>query len=195
MVRPSRAARSIAASIASRRSGPMRGRRPAIVDDEEKRAEPVKLCRSGLSTGRASARMIKAASSMRKAVSHHGLCAGVSSVVLRSLRSRVGGNTTSCGLGGVSRNSHQMAGKRGKSRQHPRLKEADRADGHHGCRPAVLVAARDRPRRAIAIIALEPGKAAMDRQAPPPRAGGRCDGRGTTSRAGASSRQDRCDGA
>ncbi len=54
--------------------------------------------------------MIKAASSMRKAVSHHGLCAGVSSVVLRSFNSRVGGNTTTCGLGGVSRSSHQMAG-------------------------------------------------------------------------------------
>ena len=72
--------------------------------------EPVKPCRSGLSTGRASARMIKAASSMRKAVSHQGLRAGVSSVVLRSFKSRVGGKTTSCGLGGVSRNSHQMAG-------------------------------------------------------------------------------------
>ena len=55
--------------------------------------------------------MIKAASSMRKVVSHHGLWAGVSSVVLRSLSSRVGGNTTSCGVGGVSRNSHQMAGR------------------------------------------------------------------------------------
>ena len=72
--------------------------------------EPPKLARSGLSTGRASARMIKAASNMRKAVSHQGLRAGVSSVVLRSLSKRVGGKITSCGLGGVNRNSHQMAG-------------------------------------------------------------------------------------
>ncbi|HSA80175.1 MAG TPA: hypothetical protein VLE23_05090 [Geminicoccaceae bacterium] len=54
--------------------------------------------------------MIKAASSMRKVVSHQGLCAGVSSVLLRSLSSRVGGNTTIWGLGGVRRNSHQIAG-------------------------------------------------------------------------------------
>ncbi len=47
---------------------------------------------------------------MRKAVSHHGLWAGVSSVVLRSFNSRVGGNTTSCGLGGVNLSSHQIAG-------------------------------------------------------------------------------------
>src|SRR6516165_4900049 len=54
--------------------------------------------------------MITAASSMRSAVSHHGLCAGVSSLDFRSFNSRVGGNTTSCGLGGVMRNSHQIAG-------------------------------------------------------------------------------------
>ena len=71
---------------------------------------PAKLSRSGLSTGRASASTISAASSMRSAVSHQGLCAGVSSVDFRSFNSRVGGNTTWCGLGGVSRNSHQMAG-------------------------------------------------------------------------------------
>ena len=47
---------------------------------------------------------------MRKAVSHHGLCAGVSSLDSRSFSSRVGGNTTTCGLGGVMRNSHQIAG-------------------------------------------------------------------------------------
>ncbi len=54
--------------------------------------------------------MITAASSMRSAVSHQGLWAGVSSVDLRSFRSRVGGNTTTCGLGGVSLSSHQIAG-------------------------------------------------------------------------------------
>jgi hypothetical protein len=53
---------------------------------------------------------MSAASSIRSAVSHHGLCAGVCSVDSRSFRSRVGGNTTTCGLGGVKRNSHQIMG-------------------------------------------------------------------------------------
>ena len=55
---------------------------------------PAKLPWSGLSTGRASANTISAASSILSAVSHQGLCAGVSSVDFRSLSRRVGGNTT-----------------------------------------------------------------------------------------------------
>ena len=194
MVRPSRAARSIAASIASRRPGQCAAEAQPLSMTMRRGPSPAKLCRSGLSTGRASARMIKAASSMRKAVSHQGLRAGSSSVVLRSFSSRVGGKTTSCGLGGVSRSSHQIAGS------------ATSAASTQGCRnpiePMVIMTGGSRPCRRPRLA----GPAGSDNRcrarrggcgatAPPPRADGRCDGSGTTSRASASPRRARRDGA
>ena len=190
-VRPSRPARSIAASIASRRSGQCEAEAQPLSTTSRSGPEPAKLCRSGLSTGRASAKMISAASSMRSNVSHHGLCAGVSSVVLRSFRSRVGGNTTTCGLGGVSRNSHQIAGS------------AASAASTHGCRkpivPSVIMAAAPLlsrcPRRAAARDSDSRAQARRGDyggRAPLPRPDGRCDARGRTSRAAAWSRRDRC---
>jgi len=65
----------------------------------------------GLMTGSAMARMIAAARAMRRSVSHHGLWDGVSSRFRTLARMRRGGKTSDFGLGGVSRSSHQMAGK------------------------------------------------------------------------------------
>ena len=63
-----------------------------------------------LTTGSASARITAAASSMRSSVSHHGLCAGVSSRFSTESRIFSGGKASVCGRGGVSLSSHQITG-------------------------------------------------------------------------------------
>ena len=64
----------------------------------------------GLSSGCASARMISAASTVRSRISHHGVRAGVSSRGVSPSSSRIAGNATRRGAGGVTRSSHQITG-------------------------------------------------------------------------------------
>jgi hypothetical protein len=57
----------------------------------------------GLSSGRATARISAAASSMRSSSSHHGILAGVCSEGSSPISSRIAGKRTSLGSGGISR--------------------------------------------------------------------------------------------
>ena len=61
-------------------------------------------------TGSATARTISAAMASLSAISHHGVLAGVSSVVPRSRRRRMAGKMTRLGAGGVKRSSHHTSG-------------------------------------------------------------------------------------
>ena len=65
----------------------------------------------GFQIGPAAARMISAAASRRRAVSHHGVREGVSSFGAMSNNSRVGGNSMRRGRGGITRNSHHSRGR------------------------------------------------------------------------------------
>ena len=192
-VRPSRMARSIAASITSRRSGQWAAEAQPLSTTSNSGPVPAKLSRSGLSTGRASANTMRAASNMRSAVSHQGLCAGVSSVDFRSFNSRVGGNTTCCGVGGVSRNSHQIAGR------------AARPSSIQGCRKPmaprlIMIATSPRLRRQREASTDESDNRAQGQRgdcgwrAPPPRPACRYGGEGTTSSSALPRRQARCGG-
>ena len=51
------------------------------------------------------------AASSRKAVSHHGVREGVSSLGAISNKRRVGGNSTRRGRGGITRSSHHNTGR------------------------------------------------------------------------------------
>ena len=64
----------------------------------------------GLSSGCANARMISAAMRVRSRISHHGVRAGVSSRGVSPSSSRMAGNETRRGAGGVTRSSHQITG-------------------------------------------------------------------------------------
>ena len=87
--------------------------------------------------------MTSVASMSRSSVSHHGVRAGVSSFGLMSNSSRVGGNSTRRGRGGMSRSSHHSTGRLSRPEQHQRLREAERQAHHagpperHAVRPAV----------------------------------------------------------
>ncbi len=72
---------------------------------------PVEASRAcGLSSGRARAKITRAASVMRSRISHSGVRAGVSSRGISPSSSRIAGKTMRRGAGGVTRNSHQMIG-------------------------------------------------------------------------------------
>ena len=62
------------------------------------------------SIGRATLRMMRAASASRRRMSHHGVWSGCSSFDINSRKSRKGGNAMRSGRGGVKRRSHQMTG-------------------------------------------------------------------------------------
>jgi hypothetical protein len=65
----------------------------------------------GFQIGPAAAKITSAAASRRKAVSHHGVRDGVSSFGAMSNNSRVGGNSTRRGRGGITRSSHHSTGR------------------------------------------------------------------------------------
>ena len=71
----------------------------------------VAVATGGFHSGPAAAMMTSAASVRRSSVSHHGVRCGVSSFGLMSNNSRVGGNATRRGCGGISRSSHHRTGK------------------------------------------------------------------------------------
>src|SRR5438270_6968454 len=72
---------------------------------------PIEASRAwGSSSGRASAKITRAASVMRSTISHSGVRAGVSSRGTSPSRSRIAGKMTRRGNGGVTRNNHQMIG-------------------------------------------------------------------------------------
>ena len=116
--------------------GPMRGRRPAIVDDEEEGTFAGETLLVGVQHG-------PRQSENQQGREQHAQGGQPPWAVRRRL------------LGGLEilqqprrREHHDLrawrrqpqqppdGGKRGECREHPRLKEADCADGHHGCRPA-----------------------------------------------------------
>ena len=87
--------------------------------------EPVSaVSRLGLSTGSASARITRAAASMRMSVSHQGVLAGVFSRLSMPTRMRVGGNSMRCGRGGTVRSSHQITGKASRPASSQGLRKA-----------------------------------------------------------------------
>jgi hypothetical protein len=65
----------------------------------------------GFQIGPAAARMTSAAAASRSNVSHHGVRDGVSSLGAMSNNSRVGGNSTRRGRGGITRSSHHSTGR------------------------------------------------------------------------------------
>jgi hypothetical protein len=85
----------------------------------------------GLRTGSARARITSAAISKRRAVSHQGLRAGVSSGFKTRARMASGANGSACGRGGVSRSSHQITGRASNPN---RIAGAPKAKG----RPAIM---------------------------------------------------------
>ena len=79
--------------------------------------EPLDVASGGFHSGPAAARMTSVASRSRNSVSHHGVRDGVSSFGLMSNSSRVGGNSTRSGRGGMSRNSHHRTGRLSRPRR------------------------------------------------------------------------------
>ena len=71
---------------------------------------PATRC-AGFQIGSARARMTSAAIAMRRSRSQSGVWAGVSSSRTRPTRSRIAGNRTRFGSGGLTRSNHQMAGR------------------------------------------------------------------------------------
>ena len=102
---------------------------------------PVAVSSGGFHCGPAAAMITRAASVRRSKVSHHGVRAGVSSRGAMSNSSRVGGNETRRGRGGISRSSHHSAG---------RLSRPSRTSGwaKPRARPAITPASRAAPPRA-----------------------------------------------
>ena len=141
--------------------------------------EPVSaLSRLGLSTGSASARMTRAAASMRISVSHQGVCAGVFSRFSMPTRMRVGGKARRRGCGGTVRSSHQMTGSASAPASSQGLRNA--------IGPSVMRAPSALRVFRPASDSRRPGPAgAWSAPAAARRPAGRCDAPGTTSRRGA----------
>ena len=64
--------------------------------------------------------MTSAAITMRSRISHSGVRAGVTSRGTNPKSSRIAGNATRRGAGGVTRSSHQMTGSPANAKQQPR---------------------------------------------------------------------------
>ncbi len=102
---------------------------------------PVVVATGGFHNGPAAARMTSVASVSRSSVSHHGVRAGVSSFGLMSNNSRVGGNSTRRGRGGMSRRIHHSTGRLSRPEQHERRGKAER-QAHHADLPSAMPCGR-----------------------------------------------------
>ena len=116
--------------------GPMRGRRPAIVDDEEEGTFAGETLLVGVQHG-------PRQSENQQGREQHAQGGQPPWAVRRRLLGGLEILQQPCrrehdDLRAWRRQPQQPpdGGKRGQCREHPRLKEADCADGHHGCRPA-----------------------------------------------------------
>jgi hypothetical protein len=112
--RPSRAAPSSAAWAAAARAGQSAAAAQPSSTTSSSGPSPA-VAAPGPQTGRASPSTISAAAASRSSSSHQGVRLGVCSGTGRSRNSRTAGKDCRRGAGGVTRNSHQMAGRSGSA--------------------------------------------------------------------------------
>src|SRR3982074_3706081 len=123
----------------------------------------------GFQIGPAAAKITSAAANRRNAVSHHGVRDGVSSFGAMSNKSRVGGNSTRRGRGGLTRNSHHSTarptqpGQAQQAQQQKWFGERERQPGDHALRPALTVAVRALPLLTIMPLCRNSSSSAAER--------------------------------